>query len=122
MGSTLLRLEPEPHWPPGCFREEFLFARDYREHHGDQLPDTPFWHYLERRESIDPARFIHWHPIVGRWIADQPHGHTIAPPPSTEPQQIGPAPAGVGSVPEPASWVLLAMGAISVAIRKARGK
>lgn len=115
MGSLLIQPQPEPRWPPGFFREQFHVAQRYRAEHGDELPTTPFWRYLEHREGLDPARFAHWHPIVARWIredqwlrrhdAGSPPGESLVPP--IAPQD----PAGV---PEPSSWVLLVIGMIVV--------
>jgi hypothetical protein len=112
MGSVLAIREPAPHWPHGFFAAETHFAREYREHHDGLLPDTPFWRYLEHRESIDPPRFAHWHPRVAPWIVEdrELRSHTAAPP-GNGGQEIGPPPIGVGgSAPEPGTWIMLACG------------
>jgi hypothetical protein len=107
----------------------------YREAHGGELPSTRDWEYLERRCELDPTRFIRFHPVIGRWIADDPGLRpaepsspppiVVVPPPSSPPptgsQTILPPPAGGGgttmaAVPEPAAWVLLGVGIGIVAV------
>ena len=45
-------------------------AREYQEAHQGLLPDTPFWHSMELRQSEHFARFTHWHPDMSRWITE----------------------------------------------------
>ena len=119
MGSIYLK-DPSltPPFPPGFLLREFRFAERYRDSHGDQLPDTPFWRYLEARYALDPARFRHWHPRVGRWISEIPPPVPMMPMPPPEGQEIGPPPpmkppAGSGgTVPEPGAAVLMAVGLV----------
>lgn len=110
MGSILAR--PEPHFTPAFLHSELLFGERYAEHHGGLLPNTPFWRYLEDRSEIDPARFRHWHPVIGRLFADDPGLHPTAPVPPTQPQQILPPPIGSESVSEPGGAVLLGVSAV----------
>ena len=97
---------PEPFW-----HDELAFAARYREHHGDALPDSTFWHWLEYRRSIDPPRFDHWHPTVGRWIAEVPEGQEIGPPPV-----IPPPPIAGGGTAEPGSGVLLVIAIVAATV------
>lgn len=124
--------------PPFPLTPDFLAAlrhqgEVYREHHDGALPPTRDWEYLERRYAIDPARFIHWHPVIGEWIKHIPPPPIVVPPvdePPTGPQTIEPPPGGSGGgttpggAAEPAGWVLLgvAMGIVFVylAFRGAR--
>jgi hypothetical protein len=104
----------------------------YREAHGDELPSTCDWEYLERRYELDPTRFIRFHPVIGRWIADDPALRPapppppiVVPPPASPPptgsQTILPPPAGGGetttaAAPEPGAWVLLGVGIGIIAV------
>lgn len=91
---------------------ELRLAEQFRETHHDELPSTPFWHYLEHRWQLAPKRFGHWHPLIGRWIAeDYAVRHEVPP---TEPQTITPPPPipSTGAVPEPGSLVMLAVGIV----------
>jgi hypothetical protein len=45
-------------------------AREYQEAHQGLLPNTPFWHSMELRQSEHFARFTHWHPDMSRWITE----------------------------------------------------
>ena len=125
MGSILIHPEP-PHplrFPAGFLHRELLFGEHYAEHHGGFLPDTPFWRHLEMKHDLAPARFDFWHPIVGRWIERSEHMHrgTVPPPVVIQPQQITPPPITVtSSVPEPASWLLLAAGVMAIALGRLR--
>jgi hypothetical protein len=123
MGSVILK--PEPHFSPEFLRAELLLAERYSEHHGGLLPNTPFWRYLEARSELDPARFRHWHPIVGRLISDDPGLHPTVPVLPTGPQQILPPPIGSQSVPEPSGGMMLGLSMVALAlglmIRRWRG-
>lgn len=93
--------------------------------HDGLLPPTLFWHELERKWAIDPARFDHWHPLVGPWIARN-YELTHMPPPiviTPPPVIITPPPSSTtGTTPEPSSLILLAFAIVVVALSRAVGR
>lgn len=62
-----------------------------------QLPDSPFVEYLLWRRSLNPTRFDHYHPGLGRLLEAGNVGVTVDPKPVVPP---GPP------VPEPATWLM----------------
>jgi hypothetical protein len=117
MGSVLIKTS-EPHYSNQELRYEFNLAKHYRQHHDGLLPVNAFWRHLEHRWSIDPARFEHYHPIVGRWIDENyilTNQHTITNPPP-------PPPIRETGVPEPMPFVLLLIGITFVGLMKRLNK
>lgn len=104
------------------YAHERVTVSHYRESHNDLLPNTPFWKYLEYRHDIDPIRFDHYHPLMGRWIEQYEKIIGSCPavlmPPVVIP--VIPPPVGspyrVASVPEPSSAVLLSIAVICGAV------
>ncbi len=43
------------------------------------LPNTPYYNYVRRRWSIDPARFDYWHPKIGALIGLEVYGFPTKP-------------------------------------------
>ena len=43
------------------------------------LPNTPYFNYVRRRWSIDPARFDYWHPKIGALIGLEIYGFPTKP-------------------------------------------
>lgn len=86
----------------------------YRITHGDLLPDTKDWRYLEHRWQIDPSRFDKWHPLIGQWITENWNLTHVPPPPPV----VCPPPhiTTAGGTPEPSSVMLLAVGIVLVLI------
>ena len=105
--------------PTSFFHHQLLIADHYRLTHNDQLPNTNFWHYLEERRSINPHRFDHYHPVIGRWILEIPTVPSIpcVPPVCiTLPCMPAYKPPNPGVVAEPASGILIAIGIVIVGI------
>jgi hypothetical protein len=77
---------PPPPFPltASFLGSEVRDGRIYRSEHGGLLPDNVFWRYLEARWELNPARFDHWHPRIGPWLAEdyrlQHESQTITPP------------------------------------------
>jgi hypothetical protein len=103
------------HESTAFFHHQDKLAEEFRLTHNDQLPDTQFWHYLEQRHAINPIRFDHYHPMIGRWIEEVPVS-TPLPPPVTMTPPPNPGPPQAGSVPEPTSVVLLGVAMVLVAM------
>lgn len=86
---------------------------------GGLLLSTPRNDYLRWRRSLNPARFDHYHPLLGLLLAEDERlrlplppspppdegGHVIPPPPPPPPPPPLPPP-----VPEPGSLALLGLG------------
>lgn len=71
-----------------------------REVAAGKLPDTPFVNYLRWRQSLDAARFDHYHPRVAMLLAEQ----SLTPPASSVPATAPPqsqtsTPGAPGSPP-----------------------
>ncbi len=118
MGTIFLKTPPAILEHAAQERHE---AKVYREHHGGLLPDNSYWDYLRYRWSLNPIRFDHWHPIMGRWIDKDWHlrhdRHHVPPPPECH-ESCPPPPPPVchqSMVPEPSTFILLAIGLIVVA-------
>ncbi len=74
----------------------------------NKLPDTPIWHYLERKHDLAPHRFDHNHPCLAKLFRYE-HDHEVlssSPPP--------PPVVHLGTVPEPSGIVLVATAIIVV--------
>ena len=105
-------------------------AREYQEAHQGLLPDTPFWHSMELRQSEHFARFTHWHPDMSRWITENANAeHSLIDPQSpiprppliprpTDPVVIvaDPPPPNAVNTPEPSSFTIAALAVVLVAI------
>lgn len=113
LASLNHRFGDDPH---GLFSAQDRFAEHYRATHDNALPHTLFWAWLTARHDLDPARFDHWHPMVGRWIEQSRHqahcGHRGV---SCSPVTYVPS-CCPGAVPEPAGWLLVAVGMIGVVV------
>lgn len=119
MGHIPFPLKPEP------LAELRHQAIEYREHHGGLLPETKPWHYLEKRWEINPSRFSHWHPLLGRWITEDWNLRHQIPIIPLIPHEI-PDPGHCIEVPEchlkpvvtpePSSSVLVVIGLITVVV------
>jgi hypothetical protein len=63
------------HIPLTPFESEHLdflrWSRKYQLHHDGMLPNDAFWHRLEHRHDLNPARFDRWHPHIARWIEQE---------------------------------------------------
>lgn len=82
----------------------------YAERHDGDAPDGPMWRWLDRRRDVNPERFDAHHPNIGLVLGGY-YRHEVQPqcvevrtlcdpPPPHGAQQV---------VPEPASWLLLAV-------------
>lgn len=81
---------------------------------------NPWIEYLEWRHNLNPARFDHWHPVLGPQLENlpplqtttpsvtpQPHPQKVSKPPKTvTPSQGGLTPPTHPTVPEPGSLTL----------------
>ena len=105
-------------------------AREYQEAHLGLLPDTPFWHSMELRQSEHFARFTHWHPDMSRWITENANAQLSLIHPQlpilqpqlvllpTEPVVVVPEdpPPNVVNAPEPSSFTIAALAVVFAAI------
>jgi hypothetical protein len=117
-------------------RDERLRAAGTSGPYNGLLYPSAYHNYLRWRWGLNPARFEHYHPVLGVILAEDnrlhnlvtstnpgtitspgaPAGETISPPGTSTDAPGGGAPSGGGGgggpsvVPEPASFVLLALG------------
>lgn len=53
---------------PEFLHNQLVFGERFAANHGGVLPNTLFWNYLKARHDLNPARFDHFHPVVGPLI------------------------------------------------------
>jgi hypothetical protein len=77
-----------------------------------KLPETPFFDMLRHRYELDPARFTHYHHVLGHLVARD----LMTECPSVMPPPVMPPGGGGGGVPEPGSFLLLAIGLVFIVV------
>lgn len=101
------------------FAREIHLQRIFGREHNNALLDDVFWDYSKWRHDLHPVRFDINHHTVGHIIEKVPHPPPPVPFPMPPVAVVGVPPAvggmTAGTVPEPASWLLLGVGMVAVA-------
>lgn len=106
------------------FAREIHLQRIFGREHNNALLDDVFWDYSKWRHDLNPHRFDHYHMTVGHIIEKVPRPPPPAPSPMP-PVAVVAAPPAVGgmtagTVPEPGSWLLLALGIVVLVLMMRR--
>ncbi len=96
--AILERIEAILHNP--VWHTEFLHAGRLSVQRTGHVPVGPLWGYLERRRDLDPRRFDHYHPALGRIFRSE---HAM---PTTPVVPVVPVVTPVSTVAEPSSLIL----------------
>ena len=80
------------------------------------LPNNYFWSTLRDRYELNPERFTHYHPLVGKWFE---HEHEILCKPVIPicpDEPYVPCPPKPPVVPEPSTIIMMSMALIGIFI------